>query len=187
MDRYLELTLLPDPEFPQPMLMNALLVKLHRALHDVRRDDIGISFPDFRQTPRTLGARLRIHGSQGALLALQARNWLSGMRDHVQLVGPEVVPTCARYRCVSRVQVDSSPERLRRRLIKRHGISEEEARLRIAGNVGKQCELPFAQVRSHTTGQVYRLFIRHGPLMDEARAGTFGGYGLSNAATVPWF
>lgn len=187
MDLYLELTLLPDPEFPQPMLMNALLSKLHRALHDIRRNDIGISFPDFSQRPRALGARLRIHGSQDALGSLLALNWLSGMRDHLSLSGPEQVPAHAQHRCVSRVQVDSNPERLRRRLIKRHGISEEEAKSRIGDGVGKQCELPFAQLRSKTTGQTFCLFIRHGQLQDRAREGGFSGFGLSSTATVPWF
>lgn len=44
MDHYLDLKLLPDPEFPEPQLMSALLSKFHRALHDLRRNDIGISF-----------------------------------------------------------------------------------------------------------------------------------------------
>jgi len=187
MDHYLELTLLADPEFPPPMLMNALLAKLHRALHDLRRNDIGLSFPDVSQQPRSLGSRLRVHGSQEALSSLQALNWLNGMHDHLRILGPEKVPNGARHRCVSRVQVDSSPERLRRRLAKRHGISEEEARLRIPDSKGKRCDLPFAQLRSQSGGQVFRLFIRHGPVLDEAQAGDFGGYGLSTGATVPWF
>ena len=32
MDHYLDIRLLPDPEFPAPLLMNALFTKLHRAL-----------------------------------------------------------------------------------------------------------------------------------------------------------
>ncbi|MEX5351041.1 type I-F CRISPR-associated endoribonuclease Cas6/Csy4 [Pseudomonas juntendi] len=187
MDHYLELKLLADPEFPQPMLMNALLAKLHRALHDLRRDDIGVSFPEVSQQPRSLGGCLRLHSSREALVNLQALNWLSGMYDHLRILGPEPVPSTARYRQVSRVQVDSNPERLRRRLIKRHGISEEEARQRIPDSRGERCDLPFAQLRSQSSGQVFRLFIRHGPLLDEAQAGSFGGYGLSAHATVPWF
>jgi len=187
MDQYLELTLLPDPEFTQPMLMSALLAKLHRSLHDIRRNDIGISFPDYTQKPHSLGTRLRVHGCKEALESLLAVNWLSGMRDHAQLAGPEPVPVDSRYRCISRVQVDSNPERLRRRLMKRHGINEEEARQRIPDNAAKQCNLPYAQLHSHSTGQRFRLFIQQGPLLDQAREGHFGGYGLSNFATVPWF
>ena len=187
MDHYLELALLPDPEFSQPLLMNALLAKFHRALHDLRRDDIGISFPDVSQRPLTLGARLRVHGSEQALGSLQRTDWLRGMRDHVRCTGPDAVPSAVQYRCISRVQVDSNPERLRRRLIKRHGISEEEARQRIPESRGKTCNLPYAQLRSKTSGEMFRLFVQHGPLLDCAREGTFGGYGLSSQATVPWF
>ncbi|MFK3771039.1 type I-F CRISPR-associated endoribonuclease Cas6/Csy4 [Pseudomonas sp. NPDC089406] len=187
MDHYLELTLLPDPEFTQPMLMSALLAKLHRALHDLRRDDIGVSFPGYSLKPQSLGTRLRVHGNLVALDSLQALNWLSGMRDHTEVLGPEPIPEQVRFRSVSRVQVDSNPERLRRRLIKRHGISAEEARQRIPDNTGKQCALPFAQMRSQTSGQLFRLFVRQGGIVDERCEGTFGGYGLSSVATVPWF
>lgn len=187
MDQYLELTLLPDPDFSQAMLMSALLAKLHRALHNLQRNDIGISFPDHGSKPYNLGGRLRVHGCKTALEQLQALNWLTGMRDHTQASGLESVPADARHRCVSRVQVDSNPERLRRRLVKRHGISEEEALQRIPDSKRKLSDLPFAQLRSHTTGQLFKLFVRHGPIVDEAQGGGFGSYGLSSNATVPWF
>ena len=187
MDHYLELTLLPDPEFSQAMLMNALLAKLHRALHDLRRNDVGVSFPEYRLKPQSLGTRLRVHGCIEALEHLQAVSWLSGMHDHAKLAGPEPVPDGARYRSFARVQVDSSPERLRRRLMKRHDISEDEAQRRIPNHLAKHCDLPYAQLRSHSNGQGFKLFIQQGPLLDHAQVGPFGGYGLSGVATVPWF
>lgn len=187
MDHYLDLKLLPDPEFPQTQLMSALFAKLHRGLHDLRRDDIGVSFPDVERTPHGLGARLRLHGSAEALDRLLACNWLSGMRDHVRVGDLSPVPSEVSWRCVSRVQVDSNPERARRRLIKRHGTSEEEARARIPDSAGKRCELPFIALRSNGSGHPFRLFIRHGPLFPTAQKGPFGGYGLSASSSVPWF
>ncbi|MFJ4373621.1 type I-F CRISPR-associated endoribonuclease Cas6/Csy4 [Pseudomonas japonica] len=187
MDHYLDLKLRPDPEFPQTLLMNALLAKFHRALHDLRRNDIGISFPEVGQNARNLGTHLRVHGNAQALSGLQALDWLTGMRDHVDASDSLVVPAAVKYRTVSRVQVDSNPERARRRLIKRHGISEEEARQRIPDNAGKRCNLPFATLRSNGGGEVFRLFVRQGSLLDQAQEGTFSGYGLSGTATVPWF
>lgn len=187
MDHYLDLHLLPDPEFPATQLMSALLAKLHRALHDLRRDDIGISFPGVDGKTAGLGGHLRLHGSAEALDTLMALNWLTGMRDHLTMSDLLGVPAAARYRCVSRVQVDSNPERARRRLIKRHGISEAEARERIPDEAAKRCKLPFAQLRSRTTGQHFRLFIQHGALMEKPQPGNFNGYGLSSTATVPWF
>ncbi len=187
MDHYLDLHLLPDPEFPATQLMSALLAKLHRGLYDLRRSDVGISFPDVETAGRGLGARLRLHGSAEALDRLMALNWLLGMRDHLRLGELAPIPAQVRWRCVSRVQVDSNPERARRRLIKRHGLSEQEARQRIPDNAGKHCDLPYATLRSNGSGQSFRLFIRNGPLLASPQAGPFGGYGLSASSTVPWF
>ena len=187
MDHYIDLKLLPDPEFAATQLMSALMSKLHRGLHDLRRDDVGISFPDIETARHHLGSRLRLHGHQEALSQLLALNWLTGMRDHVQLSAVTAVPAQVSYRHVSRVQVDSNPERARRRLIKRHGISEAEARDRIPDSAGKRCNLPFANLRSNGTGEAFPLFIRHGPIVETAQAGTFNSYGLSSTATIPWF
>jgi len=184
MDHYIDLTLLPDPEFPRAQLMSALFAKLHRGLHDLRRDDVGVSFPD---VSRDLGARLRLHGSAEALDRLMALNWLAGMRDHLRISELLPVPAGVKYRCVSRVQVDSSPERARRRLIRRHGISDAEAINRIPDSSAKRCDFPFTVLRSNSSGESFRLFIRHGPLLDAPTSGSFGSYGLSAKTTVPWF
>lgn len=186
-DHYLDLELLPDPEFPATQLMSALLAKLHRGLHDLRRTDVGISFPDVETAAHGLGARLRLHGSAEALDRLLALNWLSGMRDHLRQGPLSPIPNPVSWRCVSRVQVDSNPERARRRLIKRHGLSEEEARQRIPDSAGKRCDLPYATLRSKGSGHSFRLFVRHGPLLDTPTPGPFGAYGLSNQASIPWF
>lgn len=187
MDHYLDLKLLPDPEFPATQLMNALFAKLHRGLVELGCDDIGISFPDSARAGHGFGQRLRLHGTAAALDRLLARNWLSGMRDHVQLSELAAVPANAQHRGLRRVQVDSNPERLRRRAIKRHGLTEEQARQRIPDHAGKTTDLPFIDLRSQSSGQRFRLFIAQGPIQATAQAGTFNAYGLSREATVPWF
>ena len=187
MDHYLDLTLLPDPEFPVTQLMSALIAKLHRGLHDLRRTDVGISFPEVETAKHGLGSRLRLHGPAAALDSLLALNWLNGMRDHLQLGELAPIPAKVSWRCVSRVQVDSNPERARRRLITRHGISEEEARRRIPDSAAKRCDLPYVALRSNGNGNGFRLFIRHGPLLDAPTTGSFGAYGLSAEASIPWF
>lgn len=187
MDHYLELRLRPDPEFPATQLMSALLAKLHRGLGQAGRNDIGISFPDVESVSHGLGTRLRLHGSAEALDRLLSHDWLSGMRDHVAVGELSPVPARVAWRCVSRVQVDSNPERARRRLIRRHGISEEEARTRIPDAAAKRCDLPFVRLRSNSNGHHFLLFIRHGPLLDAPRPGPFGAYGLSASSTIPWF
>ena len=67
MDHYIDITLLPDPEFPVTTLMNALFSKLHRGLVDHGGRDIGVSFPDIAKNKRSLGKRMRLHGSKESL------------------------------------------------------------------------------------------------------------------------
>jgi CRISPR-associated endonuclease Csy4 len=187
MDAYLELQLLPDPEFPARMLMNALFAKLHRALVSHGEGRIGISFPDVGKKAGELGERLRLHGQAGDLEKLMASNWLQGMRDHLAAFAIRPVPDGAKHRIVRRVQAQSNPERLRRRLIRRKGIGPEEARAAIPDSAAEMLTLPSLIVTSQSTQQQFRLFIEHLPLQAERTPGSFTAYGLSNEASIPWF
>ena len=187
MDAYLELQLLPDPEFPPAMLMNALFAKLHRALVSHGEGRIGVSFPDVGQKGIGLGARLRLHGVALDLERLMAANWLQGMRDHLSCSPPNPVPASAVYRVVRRVQAKSNPERERRRLMARKGISAEAARQAIPDSSAEMLRLPYLLLASQSTQQQFRLFVEHLPVQKESVTGTFTAYGLSATATVPWF
>lgn len=185
MDHYLDIQLLPDPEFVQAQLMSALFAKLHRLLAQEQRNDIGVSFPDTKAKVG-LGQRLRLHGSSATLEWLLGEPWLSGMRDHVALGAVSPVPDSAGHLAVRRVQAKSSPERLRRRQMKRKGWSEEQARAAIPDSVAEMLALPFVAIRSTSTGQAFRLFIDQHPV-DRAQSGTFNAYGLSTSASLPQF
>ena len=187
MDHYLELVLRPDPEFPPQQLMPALYAKLHRALVAAGHGRIGASFPDVSESKRWLGARLRLHAGQSDLLDLMQADWLAGMRDHVGCAVPARVPQQTQYRTVSRVQADSNPERLRRRLMSRHQIDADAARERIPDSAAAFLKLPFLQMHSSSTGRHFRLFIEHGALQPAQSVGTFSTYGLSPTTTIPWF
>ena len=186
MDHYVDIRLLPDPEFTVPVLMSALFGKLHRALAAQSPPGaVGVSFP--RQRPSSLGDVLRLHGALQPLQTLMAGRWQAGLRDHAAFEAVRPVPPGARHRVVRRVQAKSNAARLRRRLMHRHDVSEAEARQRIPTAVEQRLDLPFLQLRSSSTGQPFRLFVEHGPVGDEPREGRFSSYGLSDAATVPWF
>ncbi len=189
MDHYLELRLMPDPEFKSTVLMNALFAKLHRALFDLNSTRIGISFPGVQTDPKHpgLGDRLRLHGTAADLHGLMALDWLTGMRDHTELYGPAPVPRTDSHRVVRRVQVKSSPERLRRRLVRRKGITDAEACQAISQDKAERLDLPYVTLTSRSTGQRFRLFIDHRPPGNELVDGAFSCYGLSPTATVPWF
>jgi CRISPR-associated endonuclease Csy4 len=187
MDHYQELRLLPDPEFPTTLLLNALFAKLHRALVGLPDPCPGVSFPDYDATRLGLGARLRIHGSAPTLDALADCHWLNGMRDHLMIGSITVVPVTEQSVQVRRVQAKSSPERLRRRLMRRHGLSTEAAVLRQPERMGARLTLPWLEVRSTSTSQRFRLFIEQTVCSEPPTPGTFNPYGLSSTATLPWF
>ncbi|MBP9218494.1 MAG: type I-F CRISPR-associated endoribonuclease Cas6/Csy4 [Sterolibacterium sp.] len=185
MDHYIDIRLLPDPEFPPNVLLNALYGKLHRGLVAQGGQNIGLSFPDVNNNG--LGTRLRLHGTAAELANFMARGWLLGMRDHTIVSPVQPVPTPKGYRVVRRVQVKSSPERLRRRLMARKGISAEEAEQAIPDSAAERLDLPYVVLNSQTTGQQFRLFVEHRPPQEQAASGPFSAYGLSPTATVPWF
>lgn len=188
MDHYLDLNLLPDPEFPPRELLSALYAKLHRALVQLGRDDIGISFPGHDDTVPSLGTHVRLHGNAPALSALAASPWLGGLTGLLRQSPMQPIPAHAQHRAVTRVQAKSSPERLRRRAMRRHGIDATTARQRIPDAAAETLALPFVQLGSRSTGQPsFHLYIRHGPLQHTPTEGAFNAYGLSKGATVPWF
>lgn len=188
MDHYLEIQLRPDPEFPPTVLMNALFAKLHRALSDTGKGRVGVSFPAVETGPG-LGDRLRLHGQTEDLQRLMALNWLTGMRDHAFVSEIRPVPANAKHRPVRRKQPKPHPERQRRRLMRRRGMDEEQARKIIPAEKGERLPQPFVTLQSRSTGQRFRLFIQHEPVTETPRSGGFSDYGLSadDKATVPWF
>lgn len=188
MDHYLNITLLPDPEFSQNHLMDALFAKLHRALVAARCEDIGISFPQVNEQGGGLGRVMRLHGHAARLGEFMAADWLAGMRDHTALSEVQAVPpTCSSFRAVSRLQAKSSPARERRRLMRRKGLTEEQAIAKIPDHCAEMVTLPYVQMRSHSSGERFLLFVRHGPIQAAPTDGLFSTYGLSPTGTVPWF
>lgn len=184
MDHYLDIKVLPDPEFAANTLMNALFSKLHRALAHAAKGQIGVSFPLAEQT---LGPLLRLHGSPAALLVLMEQNWLKGLRDYTSASEILPVPAGVKHRTVQRVQVKSSAERLRRRSVSKGWLTESEAAERIPLSHEKRSKLPYLQLKSNSTGQAFYLFIQQGALLEEAVSGIFSDYGLSATATTPYF
>lgn len=187
MDAYVDLRLLPDPEFPQSLLMNALFAKFHRGLVAHGEGRIGITFPEVDARRPSLGACLRLHGGAGELSAFLGSGWLAGMADHLAVGQVAPVPPGAGHCFVRRVQAKSSPERLRRRLMRRKGIGEAEAAEAIPDASARRLDLPYLTLRSASTGQQFRLFIEHLPDLAGASPGAFSAYGLSPTATLPWF
>ncbi len=185
---YLDLALLPDPEFAVPQLMDALFAKLHRQLVLMQSDGVAVAFPQYlsQGAKQDLGTVLRLLGPEPVLNSLRGLDWLQGMRAHVQLEQGGAVPGGAKAMRLERVQAKSGVERLRRRAMRRHGLSAEEAVQRLPDGIGEQLRLPGLNLRSSSTGQSFRLFLRMRPAEQET-SGAFNRFGLSATATVPWF
>lgn len=187
---YIDITLLPDPEFSHAHLMGALVAKLHRALVLGQTQDIGVSYPKHVVQPvnrRTLGSVLRLHGTAAALDRLMGLDWLKGMHDHIQVSSLSAVPATAQHRAVRRRQFKTNVDRLRRRRMQRKGETAEQAAAAIPDGVERRPDLPFVQLRSSSTGQPFCLCVEHGPLLSAPVHGTFNAYGLAQEATIPWF
>lgn len=184
MDHYQDIRVLADPEFSESMLLAALFAKLHRALAARSKGDIGVSFPEMARQP---GNVLRLHGHRQALSELEESHWLKGLRDYTQVSPIQPVPLPVQYRKVSRVQVKSSAERLRRRAVNKGWLTAEQARERISLANEQRTSLPFIALKSLSTGQSFRLFIQQGEIQAAPQTGGFSSYGLSACATVPWF
>ena len=188
LSHYLDLQLRPDPETAPTQLLAALYTQVHRALAAQGSTGIAVSFPGYSDQRHTLGERLRLHGSEAALQPWATGAWLGSLRDHVSsTAAPLPVPAHAAHRTLRRVQVKSSPERLRRRLMKRHQLSEAQARERIPDSVGCMTDLPYVPMARSSTAQQFKLFLARGAAQPQPQAGDFNTYGLSTTATVPWF
>ncbi|WP_386069559.1 type I-F CRISPR-associated endoribonuclease Cas6/Csy4 [Tahibacter sp. UC22_41] len=188
MDHYVDIRLRPDPEIAPHQLLSAVYARLHRGLVQLASQDIGVSFPDYDLRKPTLGACLRLHGTQASLQRLLGTPWLSGAKDYVSVTPIAPVPESAGHRRIARVQAKSNPARLRRRAMRRHGIDADAALRQIPDSAAEQLKLPFVVIGSRSTGQPsFPLFIRQEPVQREATSGTFNSYGLSQHATVPWF
>ncbi len=184
MDHYINIRVLPDPEFTASVLMDALFAKLHRSLGKLSQGNVGVSFPEHG---RLLGSVLRLHGTAEALRSLQASHWYKGLSDYTEQSDILPIPADTMFRTVRRVQVKSSAERLRRRSVKKGWLTEQQAQEKITFAQEKRTALPAIQMKSTSTGQVFLLFIEHGPVVHRGVVGHFSSYGLSSTTTIPWF
>ncbi|KXU34207.1 type I-F CRISPR-associated endoribonuclease Cas6/Csy4 [Cephaloticoccus primus] len=184
---YIDIQVISDPETSAPHIMGALFEKFHLALVRDRIDSIGISFPEYSVTPKTLGTVLRLHGEATALQQLQQADWLKGVRDYVRIKAIAEAPEDAPHRAIQRKQFKTNVERLRRRRMRRTGESEQSVKELISEDVEQRPTLPYVKMHSRSTGQSFCLYIAMGSTQPDPVSGTFNTYGLSTCATVPWF
>ena len=183
---YLDIRVLPNPEIEAHQVLEAAYQSVHGLLAKRQQRDIGVSFPEANIEGEGLGSKLRLHGEESTLKALLSSGLCSALNGYIAPSTVLPVPAGARPYHVQRVQTKSSAERLRRRLAKRHGITMEEAAQRIPDSVEQRLNLPYINLKSSSTGQRFKVFFKQLEAK-EAQNGEFSSYGLSPAATIPWF
>ena len=197
MNAYIEIQLLPDPEFPASTLTNALFNKLHKSLFDLTANDIAVSFPEYG---KTLGHIIRLHGSHERLQQLEQLSWMGRMQDYCQTSTIQIVPIEVKYCTFGRLTAKYTDAKLRRLLVRhkngkrskqgpRANLSPEDI---LAYNQKKQQQdgdskqPPYLLLKS-SKGQTYKRSVIRSQLLDKPKDGTFDTFGLSKTATVPWF
>jgi len=187
MKHYVELQIRSMPEMIPEHILGKAFERIHLALVISGRSDIGMSFPEVDEKKPALGGRLRLHGSDAALAELLKAVGVTSLLDYLALSEIKPVPEGCSFRLVSRVQIRNGLEARRRRLARRHNLSLEEAVSRMPDSLRRWSGLPFIHMYSYSTGQHYRLFIKHGSVLTQPSPGRFNAYGLSQEATIPWF
>lgn len=184
MNYYIDIRILPSPEFSDSLLMNELFLLLHKSLVMFGQGEVGVSFPNVN---KALGDILRLHGHQSSLQRLMATPWIGGLMDYITISETIKIPDVVGYRVVKRIQAKSSSERLIRRSVRKGWLTEEEAILKIHSKSERKLSFPYLRMKSQSTRQMFRIFIEHGPILTNSVTGEFTAYGLSSNATIPWF
>jgi len=183
MNHYIDILIKPDVEMRENWLLNKVYSKLHKALFDLQSNWIGISFPEYKIK---LGCIIRIHSTDKRLEELQQTNWLGGLKGYCVVSSVQAIPVNVVYRNISRIQSNMTEAKLRR-LVKRGSISNDEMKKYKAKMFQKGLDNPYLELQSTSNGQLHRRYIHFGELLEQPVLGEFDSFGLSKAATVPWF
>jgi CRISPR-associated endonuclease Csy4 len=170
-----------------PEVLAKVFSVIHLALVNLRTAAVSVSFPEQDDQTQLLGACLRVMGPARDVEAVAALPWRQVVRDQASVSDVGAVPATQRFRGVRRVQAKSNVERLRRRYVARHGVAYDEACLLIQDDARQTLDLPWLRIKSHSSRQEFRLFLRIDDSRTDLVAGDFNAYGLSATATIPWF
>ena len=193
MNSYQDIKIMPDAEMRENVLLNKVYTKLHKAIYDLKADDIGISFP---QVNKKLGCVIRIHSSNERLQELQKLNWLGGLSGYCKVGEVLTIPNDIKgYQVISRIRQTMSLAKLSKRIDyqKKHGDLKTDDEVKAYEKQYKAkmfqtgLDNPYLELQSSSTGQLYRIYIHFSELAQQPTSGQFNRFGLSKNATVPIF
>ena len=199
MKYYQEITLIDQAEISSYFIWSKLYAQLHIALAESKdsneKTNIGVSFPQYifeekledKKAKINMGKKLRLFTQDEAdLKKLDLKKWLDRLTDYVHITSIREVPeNINSYAIYKRKQVKTNATRLARHRVKRGDIGFDEALARYS-NVVTTTDLPFAQMKSLTSDQVFKLFIEK-KNAEQSETQVFSTYGLSSESSVPEF
>lgn len=199
MKYYQEITLIDQAEISSYFIWSKLYTQLHIALAEIKdtnnKVNIGVSFPQYifeekledKKAKINMGKKLRLFTQDEAdLKKLDLKKWLDRLTDYVHITSIREVPeNINSYAIYKRKQVKTNATRLARHRVKRGDIGFDEALARYS-NVVTTTDLPFVQMKSLTSDQVFKLFIEK-KNAEQSESQVFSTYGLSSESSVPEF
>lgn len=194
MNYYTCIEISSDRECPLWFLRNALFMKFHKKIFELKTKDIGVSFPRIKE--RSLGHVLRIHSTQERLEQLQSLDWLGGLLGYCSITDILPVPdSIDGHQTISRVRQTMSELKLKQRVEyqKEQGVlsTDRDVKKYIKQYRDKMnataLNYPYLELQSTSTNNKYRLYVKSGNLQNKATIGEFNYFGFSKAATVPVF
>ncbi|MCB1621245.1 MAG: type I-F CRISPR-associated endoribonuclease Cas6/Csy4 [Thiothrix sp.] len=194
---YNEITCLPDEGISTGFVMGRVMDVLHLCLvnlaAELGRNPVGISFPGYcdGETVKKpqIGGKIRLFSQDMTYLErLHLKEQLVRFSDYVHIRSGTVEHPARGFAVFRRVQPKSSRERLIRRQVKRSGQTEECVRANYQAFTEGQSDLPFVNMKSHSSERRFRLFVQKqvaGVVVDDEWQ--FSSYGLSSSTPVPDF
>ena len=206
MKKYIELTLIPNPEVTLYFLWSKLYIQLHLAFVEIQDSSkqvpVGVSFPEYKEKDHKnkkiilLGSKIRLFAQdEETLVRPNLSKWLERLTDYVHIKSISAVPEkIAGHIVVSRHHFPATSERLARRYASRHkdevGSDEagyQKALERLKGYEREVPAYPYIQLKSLSgENKPFNLFISQ-RVVDAEKTGFFSTYGLSAEVTVPFW
>ncbi|MFW5886442.1 MAG: type I-F CRISPR-associated endoribonuclease Cas6/Csy4 [Bacteroidota bacterium] len=164
-------------------IMEIIFGRLHDMLVKMQDKDkkvkIGIGFPKYSVSPRTLGNTLTLFGPKEELEAINLNTELNDVINYISIGEVTKTKDTGKYYSFRRQRYRHSPENRIKKAMKRKGYTRKEAEQKYMPyiNMDKpRFNYPYLNYESKSTGQSFPFMIKREKT--EKRADKFNAYGL---------
>ena len=156
LSHFRDFTLQESPEVPAPVMMSHVFQRMHHRIVQHGVGKVAVSFPEYG---RTLGNKLRLHGTKEHLEEF-GTTWLKLLA--------RMVPPDASSQVFARRQVNKGGPSWRRRYERRHAGAAPD------GTPSPTSQDPFVRLRSGSNGHYFYLRVALRPDAPMKEPDTFG-------------